>query len=94
MKGHKQKARHVPETSNLILQEQDLRVQNPLASGSIQTVVQGSTATITVPKLAGTLQDLGPSIVALSILHSLVGVPPDHVEVGPGVMEICPITRR
>jgi hypothetical protein len=42
----------------------------------------------TVPKPTGTLQDPGPSIAAPSILHSPVGVPPDHVGVGLDVMEM------
>jgi hypothetical protein len=42
----------------------------------------------TVPKPVGTLQDPGPSVAALSIPHSPVGVPPDHVGVGLDVMEM------
>jgi hypothetical protein len=42
----------------------------------------------TVPKPAGTLQDPGPSVVAPSIPHSPIGVPPDHVGVGLDVMEM------
>jgi hypothetical protein len=41
-----------------------------------------------VPKPAGTLQDLGPSVVAPSIPHSPIGVPPDHVGVELDVMEM------
>jgi hypothetical protein len=41
-----------------------------------------------VPKLAGTLQDPGSSVAALSIPHSPVGVPTDHVDVGLNVMEM------
>jgi hypothetical protein len=149
------KARHVHEISNPVLREPNLRMQNPLASGAIRTVVQGSTAIVeklelevstecpiamvdavivkltgadpspptapatlpnpihttsmvatdainiqprvevvhnveqnvghnnTIPKPAGILQDPGPSV-----LHSLVGVPPDHVDVGFDVMEM------
>jgi hypothetical protein len=140
--------------------EQDLRVQNPPASGAIPTVVQGSIVIVekpelevgtkspiavvdaviekligvdpspptapatlpnlvhttdavatdainiqprvevvhnveqnvghddTVPKPAGTLQDPGLSVAALSIPHSPIGVPPDHVGVGLDVMEM------
>jgi hypothetical protein len=42
----------------------------------------------TVPKPAGTLQDPGPSVAAPSIPHFLIGVPPDHVDVGLDVMEM------
>jgi hypothetical protein len=42
----------------------------------------------TVPKPAGTLQDLGPSVAAPSIPHSPIGVPPNHVGVGLDVMEM------
>jgi hypothetical protein len=42
----------------------------------------------TVPKPAGTLQDPGPSVAALSIPHSPIGVPPNHVGVGLDVMEM------
>jgi hypothetical protein len=42
----------------------------------------------TVPKPAGTLQDPGPSVVAPSILHSPIRIPPDHVGVGLDVMEM------
>jgi hypothetical protein len=48
-KGAKQKATHVHETSNPIPREQDLRVQNPLASGAIPTVVQGSIVIVEKP---------------------------------------------
>ena len=41
-----------------------------------------------VPKLAGTLQDRGPSIATPSTLHFLVGIPPDHVGVGLNVIEM------
>jgi hypothetical protein len=36
----------------------------------------------------GTLQDPGPRVIAPSIPHSPVGVPPDHVGVGLDVMEM------
>ena len=42
----------------------------------------------TVPKPIGTLQDPRPSVVAPSILHSPIGIPPDHVGVGLHVMEM------
>jgi hypothetical protein len=42
----------------------------------------------TVSKPAGTLQDPGPSVAALSTLHSPVGIPPDHVGVGLDIMEM------
>ena len=41
-----------------------------------------------VPKPAETLQDPGLRVVAPSILHSPVGVPPNHVGVGLNVMEM------
>jgi hypothetical protein len=42
----------------------------------------------TIPKPAGTLQDPGLSIVAPSIPHSPIGVPPGHVGVGLDIMEM------
>ena len=50
-KGATPKARHVHETSNLVPQEHDPGVQNPLKSGAIRTIVQGSTAIVKKPKL-------------------------------------------
>jgi hypothetical protein len=41
-----------------------------------------------VPKPAGTFQDLGPSVAAPSIRHSLVSVLLDHVGMGLDVMEM------
>jgi hypothetical protein len=41
-----------------------------------------------VPKPVGTLQDPSPSVAALSILHSPIGIPPDHVGVGLDVMKM------
>ena len=41
---------------------------------------------VMLPKPAGTLQDLGSSVAAMSIPHSVVGVPLNHVGVGLNVM--------
>jgi hypothetical protein len=44
----------------------------------------------TVSKPAGTVRDLGPSVVASSTLHSPIGIPPDHVGVGLDIMDMLP----
>jgi hypothetical protein len=54
----------------------------------VHNVQQNVGHDVTVPKLAGTLQDPSPSVATPSIPHSPVGVPPDHVGVGLDIMEM------
>ena len=73
-KGRKRKARHVPQTSNPIPQEQDLRVQNPLVNGVIQIVVQGSIAIVEKPEVeVGTKSSIA---VVDTVIEKLIGVDP------------------
>jgi hypothetical protein len=73
-KGAKRKARHVHETNNLVLREQDLRVQNPPVSGAIRTVVQGSIAIVEKPELG--VDTECPIVVVDAVIEKLTGVDP------------------
>ena len=73
-KGRNRKIGHVPKISNPILQEQDPKVQNLLMSGAIQTVVQGSVATIEKPKVeVGTNS---PIVIVDAVIEKLTSVDP------------------
>jgi hypothetical protein len=68
------KARPVCETSNHVKQEPESRVQNPPASGAIQTVVQGSTAIVEKPKLEVGTES--PITMVDAVIEKLTGADP------------------